>query len=231
MKKDLYNSKDEEYQHVIKLLREIPKESAPDNFEYNLSVKIENKIFDLNTKESSIFHPWKILMPAAGVVVASLLLFFTIFSESDSLENPFQIKPQLRNELSGNLLMSSKVFGSKNKINENDVVLKKEISVVDADVLAESIVENKIVDAKTKENKTIFPFDKSTSTNLDDLLDRKRNISKISRRAILAGRSNSHSSFNGFYIREEVDKDYVEALKARNDSLKKAMKVINKSLK
>jgi hypothetical protein len=231
MKKDLYNSKDADYQHVIKLLREIPKEKAPDNFEYNLSIKIKNKNFDLNTKKSSIFLPWKILMPAAGVVVASFLLFFTIFSESDSLENPFQIKPQLRNELSSNLLMSSKVFGSKNKINDNDVVLKEEISVVDSDVLAESIVENKTVDAETKENKTIFPFDKSTSTNLDDLLDKKRNISNINRRATLAGRSNSHSSFNGFYIREEVDKDYVEALKARNDSLKKAMKVINKSLK
>ncbi len=51
MKKDHYSSKDEEYHHVIKLLNELPKERAPNNFEYNLNFKIKNKNFDINVKE------------------------------------------------------------------------------------------------------------------------------------------------------------------------------------
>ena len=53
MKNNLYNSSDEEFQHVIKLLKELPKETAPSNFEYNLSVRIKNKNFDLKTSEKS----------------------------------------------------------------------------------------------------------------------------------------------------------------------------------
>ena len=80
MNKNLYNNNDEEYQHVIKLLKELPKEKASDNFEYNLRVKIDNKNFDLNTKESRIFPRWNIFVPAAGAVVTSVIIFFTIFS-------------------------------------------------------------------------------------------------------------------------------------------------------
>jgi len=202
------------------------------NFEYNLNFKIKNKNFDINIKEPVLFTPWKIFIPATGVIVASILLFFTIFNESDSFENPFQIKPQLRNELSNNLLNSSKTFGdfgSKNKINKNDVVLKEEIPELDSDVLPERVAENKKDIAETEKNIADFPFDESNSTNLDDLLKTKRNASKIDRRATLAGRSKSPSSFNGFYIREEVDKKYVEALKAKYDSLKKAMKEVKRN--
>jgi len=48
MKKDLYNSTNKEFNHVIKLLKELPKEQAPDNFEYNLLTKIKNKNFATN---------------------------------------------------------------------------------------------------------------------------------------------------------------------------------------
>ena len=99
MNKNLYNNNDEEYQHVIKLLKELPKEKAPDNFEYNLKVKIDNKSFDLNTKESWSFPRWNIFVPAAGAVVASVIVFFTVFSNSDSIENPFQVQPKLRSML------------------------------------------------------------------------------------------------------------------------------------
>ena len=42
-------------------------------------------------------------------------------------------------------------------------------------------------------------------------------------RATLVGGNNSSLFFDGFYIREEVDKKYVEAMKARLDSLKREM--------
>ena len=45
----------------------------------------------------------------------------------------------------------------------------------------------------------------------------------FNRRAKLAGRGTSQNYFDGFFLGEEVDKEYVEALKTRLDSLKRAM--------
>ena len=211
MKNNLYNSNDDEHQHVIKLLKELPQEKAPDNFEYNLSVKIKNKNFNLNNKESKFLFPWKVLLPASGAVLTSLLLFFIVFSENESLENPFQFEPKLRTELSSNLLKSSnKVLDEKNTISDNDVIIQKKKL---KNVVPQSSPKVKERLAETELQKPDFPF--NNSTNLDDAVGELKR-SDISSRASLAGRSN----FNGFYIRNEVDKKYVEALKARIDSLK-----------
>ncbi|MEE9432220.1 MAG: hypothetical protein V3V16_14315, partial [Melioribacteraceae bacterium] len=43
----------------------------------------------------------------------------------------------------------------------------------------------------------------------------------IDRRASLANAGSSNARFDGFFLREEVDKEYVEAMKARMDSLKR----------
>ena len=216
MNNNLYNSNDDEHQHVIKLLKELPQEKAPDNFEYNLSVKIKNENFGLNTKESKFFFPWKVLLPASGAVLTTLLLFFIVFGENDSIENPFQIKPKLRTELSNSLLKSSnKVLDEKNSISENDVIIQKKKS---NKIINQSSPKVRERVAEAELQKPDFPFD--NSTNLDDAIGETKRAD-ISRRASLAGRSNLNSSFDGFYIRNEVDKKYVEALKARIDSLKK----------
>lgn len=224
MSNNLYNNKEEENQHVIKLLSELPKENAPDNFEYNLSVKIKNKNFGLSTKEPSVFAPWKVLVPAFGTIAASVLVFFTVFNDSNSLENPFQIQPQLRTELAGSLQKSSELisnFGNESKINQNDVVLKEE--VVEFEILAD--VETNTINrrARTNKKKADFPFNDANATNLDEELSKSTNSRSVGGNVSLVGGANPRSSFQGFYIRDEVDKEYVEALKARNDSLRKAL--------
>lgn len=216
MKKNLYNSNDEEHQHVIKLLRELPKEKAPDNFEYNLLTKINNKNFGLNTKESKFLLPWKFVLPATSVALSALLLFFVVFSENDTIENPFLIKPKLRTEIGSNLLNSAnKILDTKNTISENDVIIQHNNST---SVVQQTTQANKKPVTETKLRKPDFPF--NNSTNLDEAII--ENIpSATNSRASLAGNSNLESVFDGFYIRNEVDKKYVEALKARIDSLKK----------
>lgn len=213
MNKNLYNSNDLEHQHVIKLLKELPKEKAPDNFEYNLSVKIKNKNFGLNTKEPRFLFPWKVFMPATGIV-AAMLLFFTFFGESETFENPFQLQPKLRTELNGNLQKTTQnLHDNKNIISENDVILKNNKNDV-----SQSSTKSKAIVAKIENNKPNFPF--NNSTNLDEAITGNSKVN-ISNKASLAGGTDLQSSFNGFYIRNEVDKAYVEALKARMDSLKK----------
>ena len=75
MKKNLYNSKDEEYQHVISLLQNLPQVKASENFEYNLRVKIENNNFDLKTeKNHASIGWWKFTVPAMATTAAVILM-------------------------------------------------------------------------------------------------------------------------------------------------------------
>ncbi len=71
--------------------------------------------------------------------------------------------------------------------------------------------------------KADFPFNEANSTNLDEELSKTGNYRNINGKTSLVGGAKSRSAFQGFYIREEVDKEYVETLKARNDSLRKAL--------
>lgn len=234
MKKDLYNSSDVEFQHVIKLLKEMPKEKAPENFEFNLSVRIKNKNFEPIKPEKIIFSPWKIFVPVSTVALALVLLFFISYDNTDSNENPFQIQPKLRNEISSSLAGSSFIennLSPSTKISETDVVYEEEIkseSVIEA-LAAQKIANND--PNKNSDNSALeeFPFNEFNSTNLDEVLSEKRNSTKISGRAALAGINNS--AFNGFFIRDEVDKEYVESMKARMDSLKRECKNKRKKTK
>jgi len=232
MSKDLYNYNEDKYKHVVKLLKELPKEHAPDNFEYNLSVKIKNRNFDLNTPDKVQFLPWKIFAPAAGVIAASLLLFLTVFNNSGSIENPFQIQPKLRTEV-GNVSNSSNIagfFGKEKKVSETDVVIINPEESESAPKTDEVVQSDEELVADSEIEQQTFPFENYQSTNLDEVLNKREKSTSIDRRAALAGRNNS-AYFNGFFIREEVDKKYVEVYKARMDSIKKVMRQNQKDLK
>ena len=122
MKKNGYNFNDDQFEHVANLLKDLPKIKAPNNFEYNLKIKIENKNFDLNTSEQKAFSIWKVFIPATGLIVASVFSFFFFSNSAENFENPFQIQPKLRTEIGSNIL-SAADFSKNLKINENDVVV------------------------------------------------------------------------------------------------------------
>jgi hypothetical protein len=238
MKNNFYNSNDEEFQHVIKLLKELPKENAQSNFEYNLSVRIKNRNFDLNTAEKLSFFNWKIFVPATGAVIASVFAFLLYFGENDNFENPFQIQPQLRTEIKSDLLNAKNFlgsFGKNQKISENDVVIKENvlntIQKQEASIDTQKDSNKEKIAANETAQTLFFPFDETKSTDIDAVLSRDKNNTKIDSRASLTGQNNKSSFFNGFFIREEVDKEYVEALKARMDSVKKELKLRQQTLK
>jgi len=221
MKKNNYNVNEEKYQHVIKLLKELPKVKPPDNFEFNLMLKIQNNNFELNKPEKSFLNPWKIFIPATAVVAIFLLVIFLNNTE-DNQDNPFQLIPKMRTELSSNFNNSLTLLNNNNlekEINNKDVIINK--SSINENILNK--INNKNSSSTGKTEKEInFPFDISTSTNIDEILVSKRSETNIDKRASLAGNNNS-SFFDGFFIREEVDQRYIEEMRARFDSLKKKL--------
>ncbi|MBK8945485.1 MAG: hypothetical protein IPM32_09485 [Ignavibacteriae bacterium] len=223
MEQKFYNSNDEQYKHVINLLRELPKVKAENNFEYNLKVKIQNKNFALKTEKKYSFFPWKVLIPVGSFATAAIVIsLFFLNTDPENFENPFQISPKLRTEISGSLL-NSKNLTANSEINQNDVIIKKKREIAQNSKnsnLQNKEKENQIITENN--NSTKFPFSNYKSTNLDQALQNENKSTNIDRRATLASRNNS-PFFNGFYMREEVDKKYVETLKAKLDSLKREM--------
>jgi len=217
MKKNGYNFNDDQFEHVTKLLRDLPKVKATDNFEYNLKVKIENKNFDLNTSEEKRFFGWKIFVPATSLVVASVFSFFFFNNSTEIFENPFQIEPKLRTEISSNIL-SAADFSKNLKINENDVVIATKLKPIVKKQKLKRRVQNKQTIVGSINN---LPFDASNSTDLDEAISKSNSERSIDRRASLANAGTQSTRFDGFFLGEEVDKEYVEAMRARMDSLKK----------
>ena len=120
--------------------------------------------------------------------------------------------------------------GNKEKISDTDVVLKeKEVLSKNEKLVSEQSVTPEETRAIVEEKATKeFPFENYNSTDLDKILSNKRSGRNINRRAKLAGRNTPSNFFDGFFIREEVDKKYVEALKTRLDSVKRVM--LNKKM-
>jgi hypothetical protein len=221
MSKNRYNFNDNEFQHVKKLLRELPKEKAADNFEYNLMVKIKNGNFEELKYEKRNFSLWKILVPVTGIVTAVFLFFFLFNVSEENSENLFQTIPQLRTEISGNLnipvSVTKKVFG-KRRITSQDVVL---IEPKETDIPTKVITKKKIKSKPSGyQGMAALPFKIDNSTNLDAVVH-NNNRNNADRRATLAGMNSSNSRFDGFFLGEEIDRKEVEAMKARIDSIKK----------
>lgn len=218
MEQNLYNSNDEQYKHVINLLRELPKVNAENNFEYNLKVKIENKNFKLISEQKKSIFSWKIFFPVGSLATASLVVaIFFISNSQENFENPFQISPRLRTNISSNLANAQKNI-INGIISSNDVILRKKLAVAQSTPTSKNNSYN-YKSAKIKP-KIAFPFKESNSTNLDEALNSENNIKDIDNRATLTSGGNTEF-FDGFFMREQVDKKYVETLKARLDSLKR----------
>ena len=79
--------------------------------------------------------------------MASVLVIFISFDDTDSAENPFQIQPQLRNELSASILGNSGInndLSPDTKISETDVVFKERIEkeAITDEVVSKNITFN-----------------------------------------------------------------------------------------
>lgn len=229
MKKNSDNFNEDKFERVVKLLNELPKVKADDNFEFNLMLKIQNKNFELNTPRKISLNPWKIFIPAAAATVTFILVFFLINKE-DNPDNPFQMIPKMRTEISSNF-NNSLNFLNNNRLNkeitDKDVIITKSSINEDKSIN----VDNQILSDNSKaEKKVEFPFDISSSTNIDEVLGNKRSETKIDKRASLAGKNNA-TFFDGFFIREEVDQRYIDEMRARFDSLKKKLNLPKESEK
>lgn len=217
MGKNFYNLEETEFKETIDKLKSLPKVDAPDNFEYNLMVKINNKNFELKTEKKKISFLWKIL-PAPAVVAAAVLAFFLIPEQTIENSSLLQFSPLqvIDSAKQAELTSQSAVvdFGSdKNKSSFEETNTNTE---------QKNTVNNKIKvqpnDVVVKE-KTAIPFDPSKQVDIDKFINGKAVNSSPASPANLVSGGEKPSNFEGFIVKNKDERDSLLKNKSKEDSL------------
>ncbi|MCF6268231.1 MAG: hypothetical protein L3J41_00805 [Melioribacteraceae bacterium] len=195
---------DNEFNELKKLLKDLPKVNAPDNFEFNLMTRIQNKNFEVKSEKKKSWFSWS-LTPAIAFAASVFLIFF-LFSggEDESNDNPWNTLPQLMEE---NIAEA-----------DNPKIDKEEVDKLSAN--------NEITKTNTPPNlaasnnaKKDYPFEKESSINFDEYLQSDaQKPAEVG--AQLAGSQDAKTSpFDGFFLRKRKDVQKRDSIKKDNDSL------------
>ncbi len=126
-----------EFNELKKLLKEIPKVKAPDNFEFNLMTKIQNKNFEIKSEKKKSIFSWA-LTPAIGFAATVFIVIFLFSFESEVGDDPWQITPKLIQENAAELkvgksqknnIASEKAFVAKSSAHEYPLAKGNSISL------------------------------------------------------------------------------------------------------
>lgn len=129
----IYNDNDNKHSNLLKDLKNLPKVDAPDNFEFNLMTRIENKNFNLPEEVQPKFNLVKFLAPSA-IVVTAVLLFFIFYPKGEQLNNiqPNQQQPLVSQSIADNTPTANTQFVEKvSPKKENPAVNQKQITTED----------------------------------------------------------------------------------------------------
>ena len=228
MGKELYNNKSN-YENVSKILGELPKIGAPDNFEYNLMTKIQNKNFgdEGNTTSQKSKFSW-IFAPASVVAVSIVIMFFVFDFQKVEPENLLMSEPQKRNELTAGLtntdVESKKIVESSADLDDSELVMtSKPLAAKEKNedsALADNAVGGSL--AFNSEKRVILPFNANDAIDLDSYISDGRNSASMNSRGLTVGSGGAEPGFEGFMI--QINDAQLNELKAKMDSLFNAMK-------
>ena len=217
--KQSYN--DDQHNGISNLLKSMPRIKAPDNFEYNLMTRIENKNFgDLAEEKKKLGFAWK-LTPAVAFVTSLFILFMVWTDQSTEVENPLmKLPPTIAKTHSANndVVLSKKSASKSDAFASRSVSEEKEVaSTSDEDLYRVVVGSNDVVSRE----KMALNLNNGQNVDLDMALIGGAVNPNANNRTRLVGGGESFE-FNGFYIREQTDRKMLEMIKNRLDSLNQA---------
>ncbi|MEW6196211.1 MAG: hypothetical protein AB1521_13760 [Bacteroidota bacterium] len=195
-------------------LKNLPKISAPDNFEYNLYTKIQNKSFADLTEQRGKFSFVKFFAPSA-IVVTALIAFFIFLPNSDQqLDNPLMSEPQ-------------EIASSGQKVVEtiqNDNTPNREVSATPNSNSVRSQNPSKASPntnfATNQERK--YPINRKQSVAVDEFISGDNKNNSDIRQGNVVNSGTGSDEFDGFFVREQPDQKTLEKYRAMIDSVKRA---------
>lgn len=197
----IYNDSETEQSKLVKDLKELPKIKAPDNFEFNLMTKIENRNFGKQKEERLQFNLFKFLAPSA-IVIAAIILFFVFLPTTNQNNNPIQTP-------------DSKM------IVDNSSSLTKEIA---DKKISPSTQSNSNVAAIQQNSKQVgqSPINSPRAIRVDDYIANENANQKDMEHGNVVKSGNEPAQYDGFFVTEKPDKKTLEKIRAQFDSVKKA---------
>ena len=200
-----YNSSEEKFSDIIRLLKSLPEEKAPENFEFKLFTRIKNQNFEIKSEGKISSFPVWILAPVTAVVLAALVFLFVLDVNGGNARSAVRTEiPKL-----------TKVVSQKARNSQNSI---KAVLVPNPHY---RVVVNQN-DAIVKE-KAPLPIDSRKAMNVDGYLPALKDLSarnKNLNRLVSQESSVRYFRFDGF-IPIEQDLQTLEKLRARMDSLRK----------
>jgi hypothetical protein len=202
----IYNENDLKQSKLIKDLKELPKIEAPENFEYNLMTRIQNKNFGESLNEKPMFNFVKFFAPSA-IVVTIVLLFFIFLPTADQRNVPSNSTNSIENQA----IADNSVAPFKKEENAKNSVQQ---TSPNAGTIAQP--------SMSSNQRPINQIDDSRSVKVDDYISgANSNKTDLERGNVVSG-GNQPVGDNGFFISERPDKKTLDRYRARVDSVKKA---------
>lgn len=219
MEKNLYNLNNINKEDIPDLLKALPKANTPNDFEYKLMVRIENKDFEPRLAyDERTGWSW-VYSPAAALVVSVVVLFFVFTTEGDEYQNPLLEQPVERADFVAHKPDTMKAM--QNIPLEPTLAASAVPASIEGDESSDYVVVVNENDAVAKE-KMPLPFSNDNALDLDSYIDGKPAAANRSR-AMVVGGAYDYFAFNGFITREQMSKEELQAYKARLDSLRNEM--------
>ncbi len=225
MDNKLYNDK-EEFEDLRKILSGMPEIGTPDNFEFNLMVRIRNKNFETGSDKRIGFALPPFLIPAAALTLSVFLVVLLVNPFSGSAEeNLLMTEPQLRDgyaaESSSGSYQADKSFRSSMMSERSPARQASQVYVRGNSYDSRIVVHpNDVVTTEKRE----LPFNDSKAVALDSFVKGAPKKSRDRGQGMLTGYSSGRDNteyfeFSGFFF--SSDEQAIQDLRARMDSIKK----------
>jgi len=196
-----YKNNEEKFAGLIHLLKSLPAENAPQDFELRLYAKIENQNFESVTGENRTFNfPFWLLAPVTTAAVTIVVLLL-VFNNANNLNTYNNNVASINNQQAKLVIKTDKTIIQPKRnyriiVNKNDVVVTEKINL---------------------------PFNPAKSLKIDGYLSNRNRLYKNS---TIKGPKNfvsqrqTYFEFPGF-IPVDENPQILNKLKAQIDSLQK----------
>ncbi|MDP2039021.1 MAG: hypothetical protein Q8L04_16705 [Ignavibacteria bacterium] len=208
---EFYNNEEQKFSSLLSDLKKLPKIEAPENFEFNLMTRIENKNFGQVEEERPKFNLLKFLAPSAAVL-ATVLLFFIFYPQKNEI--PTQIANQPKTTDSQSIVGNSanknfeSLFSTDEKKSSNQ---KREVVTL----------PNQNIAQNPQAVKPPVQFNQRRSVAVDDYISGTNSNQNSAVRSNIVN-SGDEPLVDGFLIEKKTDKKTIEKFRSELDSLKKA---------
>lgn len=207
--KTIYSEKQNKHSKMIKDLQNLPKVETPENFEFNLMTRINNKNFGNVENSKPVFNWIKFFAPSA-VVVTAIILLFILLPTSEQINNPSLYQAQ---KLDSQTIVSNSIPAGKEFTKNQNTVKQNSNSTTQG----KSVSPNRTVQNLSP----LLPFGTSRSVSLDDYINGGRNSRNLQQGNVVHGGEES-APLDRFFVAEKPDQTTLKKYRAQADSLRKA---------